>query len=65
MRNIQVNGNRPALGPASGGGLIEIGGASSNILVDHVHSFNSRGFSALHIIEGNLFALDIVSYFIR
>jgi hypothetical protein len=53
LRNIQVNGNRPLLGLADGG-LIEIGGPTTGQIVDHVHSFEPRGWSALHIAEGQL-----------
>jgi hypothetical protein len=52
LRNIQVNGNRPALGLFGGSGNIEIGGSTSNQLVDHVHSYEPRGWSCLHITEG-------------
>lgn len=52
LRNIQVNGNRPALGLFDGSGNIEIGGPNSNQLVDHVHSYEPRGWSCLHITEG-------------
>ncbi|CAF1204509.1 unnamed protein product [Adineta steineri] len=51
IRNIQVNGNRPALGRFSGSANIEIGGSTSNQLVDHVHSYEPRGWSCLHIAE--------------
>ena len=52
LRNIQVNGNRPALGLFRGSGNIEIGGPTSNQLVDRVHSYEPRGWSCLHITEG-------------
>jgi hypothetical protein len=51
IRNIQVNGNRPVLGKLSGSANIEIGGHTSNQLVDHVHSYEPRGWSSLHIIQ--------------
>jgi hypothetical protein len=55
VRNVQVNGNRPALGViASGAGLIEIGGEVSGQLVQYVHSYEPRGWSALHVFEGAL-----------
>jgi len=55
IRNIQVNGNRPALGVVSGGAaLIEIGGTSNGQIVDHIHALEPRGWSCLHIFEGNL-----------
>ncbi len=46
-----MNGNRPALGKLDGGANIEIGGRTSNQLVDHVHSYEPRGWSCLHIAE--------------
>lgn len=52
LRNIQVNGNRPALGLFPGSGNIEIGGPTTDQLVDHVHSYEPRGWSCLHITEG-------------
>jgi Right handed beta helix region len=58
--NIAVNGNRPGLGymaaPPSGLGtaLIEIGGYSSGQLVQEVHAYEPRGWSTLHIYEGNV-----------
>jgi len=53
IRNIQVNGNRPKLGRlANGGANIDIGGRANNQLVEYTHSFDPRGWSALHIIEG-------------
>lgn len=51
IRNIQVNGNRPALGLFPGSGNIEIGGSNTDQLVDHVHSYEPRGWSCLHITE--------------
>jgi hypothetical protein len=52
IRNIQVNGNRPILGLFTGSANIEIGGPNSNQLVDHVNSYEPRGWSCLHITEG-------------
>ncbi|MBX5452945.1 MAG: right-handed parallel beta-helix repeat-containing protein [Acidobacteriia bacterium] len=53
IRNIEVDGSRPALGPIPGGrALIEIGGAVSNIRVDSISSHDPRGWSALHVFEG-------------
>jgi hypothetical protein len=55
IRNLQVDGNRPALGRLpKGGALIEIGGATSGQLVRNVHAFEPRGWSALHVFEGAL-----------
>jgi hypothetical protein len=53
IRNIEVDGSRPALGVIQGGGaLIEIGGNVSNIRVDSISSHDPRGWSALHVFEG-------------
>ena len=52
LRNIQVNGNRPVLGLLGGSANIEIGGPNTNQLVDHVHSYEPRGWSCVHITEG-------------
>lgn len=55
IRNIQVNGQRPSLGYMStGAALIEVGGSNNGQVVDNVHTYEPRGWSALHIIEGNL-----------
>ena len=55
LLNIQVNGNRPNLGRiAKGSALIEMGGQVSGQLVQYVHSFEPRGWSALHVFEGGL-----------
>ncbi|CAF2697274.1 unnamed protein product [Rotaria sp. Silwood2] len=54
LRNIQVNGNRPALGLFDGSANIEIGGPTSNQLVDRVHSYEPRGWSCLHITESGI-----------
>ncbi|KAL8278529.1 hypothetical protein RQP46_009021 [Phenoliferia psychrophenolica] len=53
VRNIQVDGSRPALGLIGGGiGLIEMGGNNVGHTVDNVHAFEPRGWSVLHLIEG-------------
>lgn len=55
IRNVQVNGARPALGYlATGAALLEVGGSNNGQVVDQVHTYEPRGWSALHIIEGNL-----------
>jgi len=55
IRNVQVNGQRPELGYMStGAALIEVGGSNNGQVVDQVHTYEPRGWSALHIIEGNL-----------
>jgi parallel beta-helix repeat protein len=55
VENIQVNGNRPALGQLSGGeALIEIGGNASGQTVQNVNAYETRGWSTLHIFEGTV-----------
>lgn len=55
LRNVQVNGNRPALGRRDPGqALLEFGGPTSGQWVDWVHAYEPRAWSALHVIEGNL-----------
>lgn len=53
LRNVQIDGNR-AGAPIyqGGGGLIEMGGATSGQLVEFVHPYDPRGWSCLHIAEG-------------
>ncbi|GAA98691.1 uncharacterized protein L969DRAFT_20835 [Mixia osmundae IAM 14324] len=54
MRNIQINGNRPLLGrlTENGWGLMEIGGPTNGQVVDNVHAYEPRGWTAMHITEG-------------
>ncbi|KAL8283195.1 hypothetical protein RQP46_005973 [Phenoliferia psychrophenolica] len=53
LTNVQVNGNRPALGWIQNGqGLIEMGGSNTGQVVDSIHSYEPRGWTALHLIEG-------------
>jgi hypothetical protein len=53
IRAIQINGNRPDLGRIDGGGgLLEIGGDVSDLVIENNHFFEPRGWSALHIAEG-------------
>lgn len=55
IENIQVNGNRPALGRIAGGSaLMEIGGNASGQTVQYVNAYETRGWSTLHIIEGTV-----------
>lgn len=44
LANVQVNGNRPALGwiGVFSGALIEMGGSSSGQVVDQVHSYGEQ-----------------------
>ncbi|KZV76020.1 hypothetical protein PENSPDRAFT_646571 [Peniophora sp. CONT] len=54
IRNIQINGTRAGSSPTGGGANIEIGGDNSDQLVEHVHSYDPRSWSCLHIFEGTL-----------
>lgn len=55
LRNVQVNGNRPALGRLDPGqALLEFGGPTSGQWIDQVHAYEPRAWSCLHVIEGNL-----------
>ncbi|KAM0754313.1 hypothetical protein T439DRAFT_323166 [Meredithblackwellia eburnea MCA 4105] len=53
LRNVQIDGNRENLGIIYGGlGLLEFGGNTVGQVIDNVHSFEPRGWTALHAIEG-------------
>ncbi|KAL8290016.1 hypothetical protein RQP46_002955 [Phenoliferia psychrophenolica] len=53
VRNIQVNGQRPALGYLGNGvGLLEMGGTVNGQIIDNCHIYEPRGWTALHGIEG-------------
>ncbi|WVF68703.1 hypothetical protein IAT40_003475 [Kwoniella sp. CBS 6097] len=54
LRNIQVNGNRKEDEDiyTAGGANVEFGGANQNQLVEHVRSYDPRGWSCLHLAEG-------------
>ncbi|KIJ13273.1 hypothetical protein PAXINDRAFT_170553 [Paxillus involutus ATCC 200175] len=54
LRNVQINGTRLGAPPTNGGANIEMGGSTSNQLIEYVHSFDPRGWSCLHVAEGNL-----------
>lgn len=52
IKNIQIDGSRPALGRIDGGGAnIEIGNAWNQV-IDNVFSHDPRGWSCMHIIKG-------------
>ncbi|ORY68034.1 hypothetical protein BCR35DRAFT_171718 [Leucosporidium creatinivorum] len=54
VKNLIVNGNRSGLGWLStGGALLEMGGTNSGQTVTNVKAYEPRGWSALHMIEGN------------
>lgn len=53
LKNIIVNGNRDGLGWAPNGlALIEMGGNNRGQVIQNVKSYDPRGWSALHLIEG-------------
>lgn len=52
VENIQVDGNRPALGPLSGGALLEMGGGGTGQTVQNITAHDTRSWSDLHFIEG-------------
>ncbi|KAM0755359.1 hypothetical protein T439DRAFT_375738 [Meredithblackwellia eburnea MCA 4105] len=53
LRNIQVAGSRDTLGRlATGIALIEMGGTNTGQIIDSVRSYEPRGWSAMHAIEG-------------
>ncbi|KAK0491487.1 hypothetical protein IW261DRAFT_91915 [Armillaria novae-zelandiae] len=54
IKNIQINGTRLGATPTSGGANIEIGGPTSDQVVEYVRSFDPRSWSCLHIAEGGL-----------
>jgi parallel beta-helix repeat protein len=56
VENIQVNGNKPALGRIAGGSsaLIEIGGNATGQTVQNVYAYETRGWSTIHITEGTV-----------
>lgn len=52
LRNVQVDGNRPALGGLQGDALIELGGAGADQTVREIVAREPRSWSALHVFEG-------------
>lgn len=62
LRNLQINGNRPALGRLSqGSALIEFGGNTVGQVIDQVKVYEPRGWSCLHGIGASLLCLSLVS----
>jgi hypothetical protein len=51
IQNIQIDGNRSALDYQPGGALVEIGGASGQV-VRNVFAHDTRSWSTIHIFEG-------------
>jgi F5/8 type C domain/Abnormal spindle-like microcephaly-assoc'd, ASPM-SPD-2-Hydin len=55
VENIQINGDRPGLGVLAGGGaLMEMGAAGINQTVQNVYAHDTRSWSTLHFIEGQV-----------
>lgn len=54
LRYVQINGARNGRPPINGGGNIEFGGPNANQLIEHVHTYDPRGWTCLHISEGVL-----------
>jgi hypothetical protein len=53
LHHVIIDGQRRVGGKVvKGGALIEVGGAVSGIRIDHIRSFDPRGWSALHVFEG-------------
>ena len=54
VSHVIVDGNRTALGRMPGGeALIAMGGDASGQQVEHVHAFEPRGWSCIHLREGD------------
>ncbi|KAF9478664.1 hypothetical protein BDN70DRAFT_859677 [Pholiota conissans] len=60
LRNVQIDGTRQGAPPTNGGGNIEMGGGNQNQLIEHVHSYDPRGWTCLHVAEGPLTCNGIV-----
>ncbi|MFL6075886.1 MAG: hypothetical protein ACJ73S_21045 [Mycobacteriales bacterium] len=52
VENVEVDGNRPALGQLTGGALLEMGGAGTDQTVRAVVAHDTRSWSTVHLIEG-------------
>ncbi|GAB4582320.1 hypothetical protein [Nocardia sp. IFM 10818] len=52
LRNVQVDGNRPALGHLKGEALILMGGAGTDQTVRDIVAREPRSWSAMHFFEG-------------
>jgi hypothetical protein len=54
VHHVIVDGARARYGrDPKGSALIELGGDVAGIRVDHVHAFDPRGWSVLHVFQGN------------
>ena len=57
LRNVIVDGNRPALGYIRGNtplALVDFGGNASNQVVSNIEAYEPRGWSTLYVNEGNI-----------
>jgi parallel beta-helix repeat protein len=54
VENIQVDGNRPALGLLTGGALLEMGGGGTGQTVQNITAHDTRSWSDMHFIEGTV-----------
>ncbi|KAF8317015.1 uncharacterized protein EI90DRAFT_214800 [Cantharellus anzutake] len=62
LRHVRINGTRLGAPPINGGANIEMGGSNSDQLIEYVRSFDPRGWSCLHVMEG---ALDCTNTTVR
>lgn len=54
LSNLIIDGARPALGwDPQGNALIEMGGSNTGQKIDNVKVYEPRGWSAMHLIEGD------------
>ncbi|HZM77787.1 MAG TPA: hypothetical protein VFC19_18875 [Candidatus Limnocylindrales bacterium] len=56
VENVQVDGNRSALGYLAGPALIQLGGAATGQVVRQVAARHTRSWSTIHIHEGGISA---------
>lgn len=55
IHDLIVDGARPQFGRmTNGSALIELGGKVKGVRVDHIHAYDPRGWSVLHVYEGSL-----------
>ncbi len=52
LSHVIVDGNRPNLGPMEGQALIQAGGSASGQVIREVKAFETRGWTILHLFEG-------------
>lgn len=54
LRHVRINGARLGAPSMLGGGNIEMGASNADQLIEYVKSFDPRGWTCLHVIEGEL-----------